>query len=83
MGGQRIMGAVINTWGGGGGGGSNPSACKLYIHTIHILFQNLDCLKWSISFTGDAYLIIDIYIYITSIWQSVNINNVKECSIQE
>ena len=45
MGGQRIMGAVINTWGGGGGGGSNPSACKLYIHTIHILFQNLDCLK--------------------------------------
>ena len=46
MGGQRIMGAVINTWGRGGwGGGSNPSACKLYIHTIHILFQNLDCLK--------------------------------------
>ena len=41
MGGQRIMGAVINTW----GGGSNPSACKLHIHTIHILFQNLDCLK--------------------------------------
>ena len=36
MGGQRIMGAVINTWGGGGGGGGGLTL--LHANYTYILF---------------------------------------------